>query len=200
MLKIILFICFLPFALTEIFFYKQFGFAVVGVLYFLLIMQADRAANRFLADSFRWHIPTRQSERKKRQEQALEEEEIEVTPLHAQPGQPGFYTAMKKEEVEEEPTIETPRPSRPSPFRLKAAGHTPLADLPKSPNYRGEPHEVLAVPENAATRTIKRAFRFWIKKVHPDHNAGSFANFQVRKITAAKELLLERRRVKKQAA
>lgn len=205
MLKIILFICFLPFAMMEIFFHKQFGLVVVGFLYFVLQMQADRAANRFLADAFRWKIPTRQSEARRRQEEAGEEEEIDVAPLPAgsQPGQPGFYTAMRSDPAPEEKPVETPRLTRPSPFRLKAAKEAPSAppEAPKAPNFRGRAHEVLAIPENAATRTIKRAFRFWVKQVHPDHNRASpVANYQVQRITEAKDLLLERRRAKKGAA
>lgn len=207
MLKIILFICLLPFAMMEIFFYKQFGLVVVGTLYFVLTMQADRAANRFLSDAFAWRFPTRQSERRRKQSGAAEEEEIEVPPLHAQPGQAGYYSAMRKDEPVEERPIETVRLSRPSAFRSQApqaqAQAAPSPERPKAPNYRGPAHEVLAVPENAATRTIKRAFRFWIKQVHPDHNRASIssiANLQVQKITEAKDLLLERRRAKKRAA
>jgi hypothetical protein len=204
MLKMILFICLLPFAMMEIFFYKQFGLVVVGTLYFVLTLQADRAANRFLSDAFAWRFPTRQSERRRKQAEAVEEEEIAVPPLHAQPGQPGYYSAMRKDEPTEERPIETVRLTRPSPLRANAtqprAQAAPLPERPKAPNYRGPAHEVLAVPENAATRTIKRAFRFWIKQVHPDHNPASIssmANLQVQKITEAKDLLLERRRAKK---
>lgn len=211
MLKMILFICLLPFAMMEIFFYKQFGLVVVGTLYFVLTMQADRAANRFLSDAFAWRFPTRQSERRRKQAEAAEEEELEVPPLHAQPGNAGYYSAMRKDEPAEERPIETVRLSRTSPFRAHATQAqaqvqpqaAPSPERPRAPNYRGPAHEVLAVPENAATRTIKRAFRFWIKQVHPDQNRtsiSSIANLQVQKITEAKDLLLERRRAKKRAA
>lgn len=201
MLKLILFICLLPFAMMEIFFYKQFGLVVVGFLFFVLQMQADRAANKFLAGSFGWKFPTRQSEAKRRQEAASEEEEehIDVAPLpSSQPGHAGFYTAMRQAPAPEERPIGTPRLNRPSPFRLNAAKEAPPPpERPQAPNFRGRAHEILAIPENAATRTIKRAFRFWVKKVHPDHNhASSAANFQVQRITEAKDLLLERRRKK----
>lgn len=226
MLKMILFICLLPFALMEVFFYKQFGIVVVGFLYFMLSLQADRAANKFLRDGFRWSIPTRQSERRRRLEEAAEDEHIAVDPLStgraegapsagSQPGQPGFYTSMRTDPKPEEVPVETVRLTRPSMFRIGAqttttasqAGQIPPASeerpaLPAAPNYRGRAHEVLAVPENAATRTIKRAFRFWIKKVHPDHNggaAGPLSNMRVQRITEAKDLLLERRRTKRSA-
>jgi len=65
------------------------------------------------------------------------------------------------------------------------------------PNFRGLPHEILAVPEDADTRTIVNAFRHWIKRFHPDkdkaHSAAS-ANEKARQITEAKHILLERHR------
>lgn len=213
----ILFICLLPFALMEVFFYKQFGIVVVGLLYFVLSLQADRAANKFLRDGFLWRIPTRQSERRRRLEEAAEEEHIDVDPLStgraegapsagSQPGQPGFYTSMRTDPKPEEVPVEAVKLTRPSLFRIQAGQPPPPAEerpaLPAAPNYRGRAHEVLAVPENAATRTIKRAFRFWIKKVHPDHNGGlggQLANMRVQRITEAKETLLERRRTKRSA-
>jgi hypothetical protein len=214
MLKIILFICLLPFAMMEIFFYKQFGLVAVGFLYFVLQLQADRAAKNFLADGLKWKFPTRQSEAKRRQQQA-EEEEISVAPLFndraetefsgSQPGQPGFYTAMRKDPRPQEKPSEKARVKQPNPFNEKTAKTSPARnhaqELPRIPNFHGRAHEVLAISENAATRTIKRAFRFWVKKVHPDHNQLShMANYQVQKITEAKELLLTRRRAKKSAA
>lgn len=75
----------------------------------------------------------------------------------------------------------------------------PQRKLPRMP----EPHEILGVPREAATRTIVNAFRRWIKLVHPDNAKGGkapeLANFQARMITEAKRKLLEDRRSKKAA-
>lgn len=196
MIKLVLFICFLPVALFEVFFYKQFGLVVVGTLYMMLSMQADRAARKFLLDGFRWPVQTKQARRKA----GLDEyqEEVFVAPLGEKKEKP-TYTPMRNDAPAfVEPPVEPVRLTRPSPFRLTAA-QLAAAEIYNEPNFSGRAHEVLAVPENAATRTIKRAFRTWVKKMHPDQNGSlprEVANRRVQRITEAKEILLERRRKK----
>jgi len=197
MAKIILFICFLPVALFEVFFYKQFGLVVVGTLYLVLSLQADRAAKKFLIDGLRWPVATRQSRIRKARE-CKEGEELFVAPLGEKKSKP-TYTPPRKDSPP--PSVEPVRLARASPFRISQA-QLAAAEVCAEPNFSGRAHEVLAVPENAATRTIKRAFRFWVKQMHPDHNGAlpqEVANRRVQRISEAKELLLERRRSKKAA-
>lgn len=175
MLKLAFFFALLPFAFLEVFLYKQFGLVVLGSLYFALSMQAEYAANRFMLQGLRWPVPTRQAEEKPRE-------------------------TTRKEPVRE-PVREAPRPAAQAAPRQ--APPPPAKEKPRMPNYSGRAHEVLAVPENAATRTIKFAFRFWLKKVHPDHNhtqPSELLNRRVQKITEAKDLLLDRRRATKKTA
>jgi|GEM_PF-4918277 len=197
MIKLILFICFLPVAMFEVFFYKQFGLVVVGTLYLVLSLQADMAAKKFLMNGLRWPVQTKQARRKA----GLDEyqEEVYVAPLGEKKKERPTYTPMRNEApaLNEQPA-EAVKLTRPSAFRLSAA-QVAAADIYHEPNFSGRAHEVLAVPENAATRTIKRAFRIWVKKMHPDQNGSlprEVANRRVQRITEAKELLLERRRKK----
>lgn len=186
MLKMLLFIAILPFAFVEAFVYQQFGIVVVGTLYFLLSAQAEHAANRFLRDGLVW--PEKKEPKapvEKGPVSWLHEEKTEEVPRPA-PEQPKEQARAKA----------PPKPQAP-PKQNK-----PASPLPRRPNYAGQPHEVLAVPESAATRTIKAAFRFWVKQMHPDHNPGQPAellNRRTQKITEAKAFLL-RRRSKKEAA
>ncbi len=202
MAKIILFICFLPVALFEIFFYKQFGLVVVGTLYLVLSLQADRAAKKFLMDGLRWPVETRQSRLRKGRE-SEEGEELFVLPLGEKKAKP-TYTPPRSNPCP--PPVEPVRLTRPSPVRISQTQLEVAEVYAKpnfaEPNFSGRAHEVLAVPEHAATRTIKRAFRFWVKQMHPDHNGAlpqEVANRRVQRISEAKELLLQRRRRKKAA-
>jgi DnaJ-domain-containing protein 1 len=38
----------------------------------------------------------------------------------------------------------------------------------KIPNFRGKPHEILGIPENASADLVTRSHKFWIKRYHPD--------------------------------
>lgn len=206
MIKIALFICFLPVALFEVFFYKQFGLVVVGTLYIVLAMQADRAAGKFLTNGLRWPVSTKQARRKAGLDE-YQEEELHVAPL-GEKKQKATYTPMRndfpppfpdKAPLDPPARMETPVSfARSSPLRMSVL-QAQAAEILAEPNFSGRAHEVLAVPENAATRTIKRAFRIWVKKMHPDQNGSlprEVANRRVQRITEAKELLLERRRKK----
>lgn len=39
----------------------------------------------------------------------------------------------------------------------------------KTPNFAGKPHEVLGLPPNPSRKDVQLAFRYWIKRYHPDH-------------------------------
>ena len=63
----------------------------------------------------------------------------------------------------------------------------------------GKAHEILGISEQAATRTILRAFRYWVKRFHPDNARGlspETAANNTRKLTEAKSVLLLKRKDK----
>ena len=68
------------------------------------------------------------------------------------------------------------------------------------PKFRGSPEEILGVSHQAHTKTIIKAFRYWMKELHPDHHATESPtkqkeySFFAQKIIRAKETLLEKRR------
>lgn len=82
--------------------------------------------------------------------------------------------------------------------QLKQSQHTD--PFFQAPNFRGRPHEVLGIRENAATSLIVKAFRHWIKIYHPDHGQKTeAATEKTRQLTSAKEALLEERKRKRTA-
>jgi len=49
--------------------------------------------------------------------------------------------------------------------------HTEQAEKPPfaAPNFHGKAHQILGVPENAPKEIIMAAYRYWMKRYHPDH-------------------------------
>ena len=210
MVRIGLFCIFFPLAMVELLFYRHFGLILVGSLYMILAFQADHAAARFL----RYGLDGKDSGKKRRawnEEEPAEEkfeEELRVPPLPSgrrtspgtpPPAEPAYWERAKG----------TASPTAPSSIPTRAPVSAPAQperrrprELPASPNFRGPAHEVLGVDENAATRTILRAFRHWIKRFHPDSAQTlptELANARVQRLTDAKELLLDRRRRRRSA-
>ena len=68
---------------------------------------------------------------------------------------------------------------RPDPLDQPAEETESHAEAPKAapknpfeyPNFRGAPHEILGIPLTADVETINKAFKFWIKRYHPDRVA-----------------------------
>lgn len=195
MLKLGAFFFFAPLAAIEAFYYQQFGLVVIFTLYFGLSVQAERSADRFLAKfkeaqspdadfKERYFRARRPKEEAKKLEPETEPEFVKVQPLGGKRKAQGDARFQR--------AAESPRPApRPAPV------------IPRAPNFHSQaPHEILAISENAATRTIVNAFRHWIKRFHPDHSPGlspALANMQTRQITAAKKAMLARRHARKAA-
>ncbi|MGE3262235.1 MAG: DnaJ domain-containing protein [Bacteriovoracia bacterium] len=181
----------------------QFGLGLVSALYMILSLQAESAAKRFLRDGLRpaallagSGYGSRPPE--PRREKIRIEDVLDVKPLgeKKREGPKAEKQEGKKEKRQEAPPraeqkakAESPKP-QPKP--------APKKELPKAPLFHGKPHEVLAVRENAATQTIVKAFRHWVKQYHPDHartpQQTQSANEHTRCLTDAKEKLLERRK------
>jgi len=193
MLKIGLLCILTPCALVELFFYQQFGIALAGGLYLFLSFQAEHSARRLAVQGLRY--PASAPPRKRWNECEAEEKEIKVGPLGGGAARETYRPKSTALPPPKPPREEARRKERP---RERARQVPPRAPSPTPPRPR-EPHELLGVPREAATRTIVRAFRRWIKQVHPD-TAGSGkasaaqANAQARLITEAKNRLLEGRR------
>lgn len=82
-----------------------------------------------------------------------------------------------------EKTDKVPRPD-PAPYR--------------PPNFRGKPHEVLGIAPEADRETILAAYKYWIKRYHPDrvqHLGPGYvkqANARSEQLNEAKTILLKR--------
>lgn len=181
------------------------GMGMVSALYFFLMVQADYSANRLLKYGLVMPAPAPfvSAAPEPPRTKIKVEDVLEVNPLGGKKQQPRT----------ERPRAEKPKaaPSRPAP--QKPVSVAPLrkpqpkpdpAPLPKVPLFHGKPHEVLAVKENAATQTILKAFRRWVKVYHPDHAQNPAdaqrANEQTRCLATAKEKLLRQRKQSPKAA
>ena len=69
-----------------------------------------------------------------------------------------------------------------------------------APKFRGKPHEVLGVPEEASLELIGRAYKHWIKRYHPDrvtHLGEKYveqARRRAEQLNTARQALLARRK------
>lgn len=86
--------------------------------------------------------------------------------------------ALEGPENAEDNTQETPRPAAPTvdtgPYR--------------APRFHGAPHEVLGISAQADLETIQAAYKFWIKRYHPDRVQHLGPGY-VKQATARSELL-----------
>lgn len=218
LLKVALFCIFAPFAFIEAFFYQRFGIVLLGGLYLLLAMQADFAASRFLRKTEKEKELKRQGRHWSEADNDLpiEEVEIPVEPLgRKNKDASSFYTpppegwekpTASKEESKPRLKIVVPSPQAANasaqPKTSSSSKRNTRSRLSAQPNFKGRAHEILAVDENASTRTILSAFRHWIKRFHPDQNpftASPDLNLKAQRITEAKNFLIEQRRAKKAA-
>lgn len=76
----------------------------------------------------------------------------------------------------------------------------------RNPVFSGIPHQVLGIDPNAGSSVIHAAFRFWLKRYHPDHSAQESTDVRhdldqkTQMIIEAHAALLKQRRSKKNAA
>jgi DnaJ-domain-containing protein 1 len=171
----------------------RFGIALVTGLYFFLLVQAEHAAKRFLKYGLLLPLPAAgpgpRSEPKKNK--ITVEDVLEVPRLGERRSDP---RKAKQETPKSEPRKTEPKRES----ERKAEPQAPQPEKPKAPDFRGKPHEVLAVNQNAATQTIVRAFRRWVKEYHPDHARSArearSANEHTRCLTDAKDKMLQKRK------
>jgi DnaJ-domain-containing protein 1 len=96
---------------------------------------------------------------------------------------------------EPEPEPE-PEPAQTKPEKT-ASRQEPLPF--RYPNFRGAAHEVLGVEKNANAETVQRAYKFWIKRFHPDrvaHLGGTYveqARRRAEQLNSARQELLRQR-------
>ncbi|MGZ3695579.1 MAG: DnaJ domain-containing protein [Bdellovibrionota bacterium] len=191
----------------------QCGLALVSGLYMILSIQAEHAANRFLRNGLYpvsafggmsspppnkpqgWDIPEEPikverlgTKKQKTESYSRPEPSSRETPKQEKP------KAAPRPEMKTEQKAEQKKKTEPQAAKPKAKAIKPDT----SPRFNGKPHEVLVIQENAATITIVRAFRHWVKKYHPDHAHSpaetQSANEHTRMLTDAKEKLLDRRK------
>ncbi|NUM89197.1 MAG: J domain-containing protein [Bdellovibrionales bacterium] len=95
------------------------------------------------------------------------------------------------------PTPPEEKRAEPPRVRVPPSGDGESSVLIEFPRRHGRAHEVLGVPEDADTRLIQRAFRYWIRQYHPDRpHAGSDVEM-ARKLTGARAELLRRRLIRR---
>ncbi|HEY8280429.1 MAG TPA: J domain-containing protein [Bdellovibrionota bacterium] len=189
MLKTALFCAFIPFAAMEILFYHQFGLILVGTLYIGLSLQAEMAANRLVAQGLRYAPGTRRHWSQEPLWNAEPGPELKVPPL-------GKKKSSSQQSYQKPLPRQNPRPAPAATRPRTATSHESQKPKQLPPNFGGRDHEVLGVSENAATRTIVRAFRHWIKRFHPDgaRLPQELANRKSQQLTEAKDRMLERRK------
>jgi hypothetical protein len=204
-LKFLFFLVLLPAAFVEIFVHHRFGISLLGALWFGLMLQADRAARRFLRDGLTpqkeakeeapW-LPPEEDELIYVRRFARDKPQAQTEEPEAHPETGRFLPPPQKEEKRtsasgnSRKSNQSKRKADPAPAPKAGAKPSPL---PKAPDFSGAPHEVLGVPERAATRTIGNAFRHWIKQFHPDLGHPE-NNGLARQLVQARATLLARRK------
>lgn len=187
------------------------GGAMCFLLVYLLLYYTERGARTYL------------------EKKALDAEKAS-TPANSDPVEYASFARFYYENLEREarerqaqpskPDRETPASSKPPtatnvlPFRARTnptkPAAAPAADRPATPpppfrlpRFEGAAHEVLGVSPKAGTKTIHSAYRFWIKRFHPDRQrtsdpkAAETACLRTDKLQQAKiELLLRRKQLK----
>lgn len=101
--------------------------------------------------------------------------------------------------------IEGPESATRRPHGQGRSGNGPTAsrqqqpDGRRHPNFRGALHEVLGIPPNATVQQIQDAYRYWIKRYHPDRvqhlgeSHAKLAQARAEQLNSAKEALLKKR-------
>jgi hypothetical protein len=178
---------------VDIFFHRGLGVAPMALLFVVLKLQADRAAD----------ILIRRGLSKPVSNFAPKDDE----PMESwmpPPEKDPFASAFK-----EAPRLEAPKPAK-AEAKKEASKSAKTAEPKKrapfrAPKFHGAPHEVLGLEDpDANTNMIKKAFRHWIKEFHPDHakpgKETQRATERSRHLNQAKESLLDRRRQMRKAA
>lgn len=189
--------------LFDLAFSSDRSIAPVALLFVFLNVQANMAAARFLREGLKnpdepfeypeWYTGAPKKEKKAEKPPEM----VNVIPLsQARKRQaPPRQDPPRQDPPRQEPSREKPKVARETPKAQPTVSATektkPFFQLPK---FTGQPHEVLGIQENAATRLIVQAFRHWIKRYHPDHASQRAAAEQTRQLTSAKESLLEKRK------
>ncbi len=75
----------------------------------------------------------------------------------------------------------------------------PKSKIPKAPFFRGTPHEVLGVSKQATETEILAAYKYWIKRYHPDrvtHLGAKYveqARRRAEQLNAARDFLVKKK-------
>lgn len=216
-------------AIAEFVITQRLSFGGLALLYVFLRLQADRSATLFAkyglagkprppweeaAEQEPWVTPEKDEPRSDEAEAAAatdaEEDPEQVHVSQFKRKTPGRHYYGPRPTEREKPRLlagpEQPAQARPA----RAARPAPAAEpvkpvhqqpkgLYQTPRFHGAPHEVLGVTADAGTRQIVHAYRFWMKKYHPDHApAGETqsATERARQLTQARDSLLRTRRRK----
>lgn len=68
----------------------------------------------------------------------------------------------------------------------------------KAPNFRGKPHEILGIPSDASPELVGKAYKFWIKRYHPDrvtHLGAKYveqARLRAEQLNSARQIMLKK--------
>ena len=95
---------------------------------------------------------------------------------------------MHGNEEATDPAIKRPKPKGKRPKQKASAPYA----LPK---FNGEPHEVLGISANADLKTVEKAYKYWVRRFHPDrvqHLGPGYvkqANIRTEQLNLAKERL-----------
>ena len=161
------------------------SFGTAALLFILLKMQADSAAARFLKMEVNKYLNN-------------ENQKVEPVDYFAEIKIPkDLVGAAPEVDLAEEKTAEILVTNRPEKMRPT------LQIVPQfhAPKFKGKPHEILGIEEDASEEVIQNAFRHWIKRYHPDHfgaqSGNKSADEKARKLTEAKIFMLKSKRKKK---
>jgi hypothetical protein len=180
-------------SIVDILVYRGVSVAPMALLYVVLKLQADRAADKFLS------APATAPEPQQEPSWMPPPEQDPFAPL------PLGFTAQEKTEPKEKEKTRATESKKAAPSRPREKPRVDVHASPfRAPRFHGSPHEVLGIETNANTSVIVQAFRHWIKRYHPDHlraiQRTQSATEKARTLTAAKDTLLERRKHSRKAA
>jgi hypothetical protein len=195
-------------SLADFFLNGRFTAAGLALLYVALKIQAEYAAQKFIRESA-GSLPKQEGIHSSEAEDSY----VDVAPLRGKgkaPKENGFANMVQQIEETtkriffssaQQLSGKVPAPNKINPtgshrtrsYKPSAKKIPKLEPLPfRHPNFRGEPHQTLGIQREAKTRTILKAFRFWIKRFHPDLAGQS--QQQARALTEARDRLLSSRK------
>lgn len=138
----------------------ELSLIVNGLIVFVLILFAVRFLRQRKSSEFREDLWD--DSRLSPQEREAIKRVVDQIALGPPPEDDEVTEKLAREAIESD-DVTAPGPKRPASTQPK-----PATSPYRQPNFRGRPHEVLGIPADASAELIQAAYKYWIKRFHPD--------------------------------